>query len=909
MAKEKKIDLKKKLDMFMNETFQEEKLESVLGDRFGRYSKYIIQERAIPDIRDGLKPVQRRILYGMNELKVTSNSPYKKCARIVGEVMGKYHPHGDSSIYEAMVRMSQNWKMGVTLIDIHGNNGSIDGDGPAAMRYTEARMSKNAEYLLKDIDKNTVPFIPNFDEEEQEPTVLPAKFPNLLVNGAMGISSGYATYIPPHNINEVVKATIARIDNPDMTVDDLLEIMPGPDLPTGGIVQGKEGIREAFLTGSGTVVVRSKYEYEEMAPGQQRIVITEIPYDTFKSKTVEKMEDLRLQGKLPDVIESRDESGRDGLRIAVDLKKGANADAIITFLLKNTDLQVNLNYNMVSICDKRPMKLGVLPILDAYIDHQKVVVTNRTSYELAKATKRLHIVEGLLKMISILDDVIAVIKKSKNKADSKENIINKFGFTEDQAEAIVMMQLYRLSNQDVDALNKEKSDLTKAIAHYNKILGSEKELLKVIKDELAEMNDKLVCPRRSKIEDEVSSLKIDETDLITKEQTMVSVSRDGYIKRASIKSYNASKQNGIKTDDSILFLKELSTLDTLLIFTTLGNFIYLPVYKIAESKFKDVGTFINQMVSTDPKEKFVACFGITDFNEAKTVVLASKQGSIKQVLLSNFQLQRYTKPVRAMKLTDGDELRVADIIDDPLEIMLFTKADEAIRYRASDVPLYGTGAGGLKGINLKPKDEIVSGFYCNRMDDFLILTTRSTIKRMKVEDVPLTKRARSGNKVIKLLKSNPYLIIDAKKMTPNQYKENVMVQIVYKNGNDEEEAKSFKYNVSDCGRTYESKLPELTELVGLSLPEPLNKDQAVSADYLIEQEQTIFDSYDIGAEEPEPIKVTKKEIKQADILSELDAILAKEKKPSNVLTPEVDDEEDKKDDDKITYKKISLFDN
>ncbi len=898
--------IKKKLDIFLAEKFQETRLEEVIGDRFGRYSKYIIQERAIPDIRDGLKPVQRRILYGMNELKVSSNAPYKKSARIVGEVMGKYHPHGDSSIYEAMVRMSQNWKMGVTLIDMHGNNGSIDGDGPAAMRYTETRMSKNAEYLLQDIDKNTVPFIPNFDEEEIEPTVLPAKFPNLLVNGAMGISSGYATYIPTHNLNEVVNATIARIENPNMTVDDLLEIMPGPDFPTGGIVQGKEGIREAFLTGSGTVIVRSKYEFEDMGNGQERIVITEIPYDTFKSKTVEKMEQLRIDGKIPDVLEVRDESGRDGLRIAVDLKKGANANAIITYLLKNTDLQVNLNYNMVSICNRRPMRLGVLPILDAYINHQKEVITNRTNFELNKALKRLHIVEGLMKMIDVVDEVIKTIRESKNKADSKVNLIQKFEFTEDQAEAIVMMRLYSLSNQDIEALKNEDEELNENVIRYKKILSSEKELLKVIKNELIQMNKTLVCPRHTVIEDKISSLKIDETDLITKEQTIVSISKDGYIKRTNLKSFNSSKINGLKENDAVLYLGEVSTLDTLLIFTTLGNFIYLPVYKIAECKFKEVGTFINSLVAIQPKEKFIAVYPITDFSNAKTVLLATNKGNMKQTLLSEFNVTRYTKPVRAMKLSDEEELIAADIIKDPLEIMVFTKNCEALRFRASDISLYGTMAGGVKSINLKPKDEVKAAFYCNKNDDFIVLTSRATLKRMKVTDVPLTKRSRSGSSVIKLLKSNPYLLVDAKKLTPNQYKENVPINIIYRNGNDMIEAFSLKYNVSDAGRSIVSENKELNTLLAMNLPEPKEPDQVVSPDYLIEVKETIFTSMDEGSDYEKPI-TTKKE-KAPDILNELDAILAKEtgKKTSSILNPSIDDSEDteKKD---IKYKKISLF--
>ena len=911
MAKSESI--KKKLDIFLKEKFQETKLEDALGDRFGRYSKYIIQERAIPDVRDGLKPVQRRILYGMFNMKVTSNQPYKKSARIVGDVMGKYHPHGDSSIYEALVRMSQAWKMGVTLIDMHGNNGSIDGDGPAAMRYTETRLSKNAEFLLQDLDKNTVPFIPNFDDEETEPTVLPARFPNLLVNGAMGISSGYATYIPTHNINEVINATIARINNPNMTVDDLLEIMPGPDFPTGGIIMGRDGIREAFLTGAGSVVVRSKYEIEEMGPDQERIVITEIPYDTLKSKTVERMEQLRLDGKVPDVIESRDESGRDGLRIAIDLKKGANADAIINFFFKNTDLQCNINYNMVSICNRRPMRLGVLPILDAYIEHQKEVITNRTNFLLAKAEKRLHIVEGLIKMVDILDEVIHTIRHSQNKADSKANLVAKFGFTEEQAEAIVTMQLYRLSNQDVTTLLEERKTLNINIEEYNKILSSEKELLKVIKKELSEMNKVISCPRRTEIRNESAQIKIDETDLVAKEQVMVCVSREGYLKRASLKAFNAAKSNGTKENDSVLFLEESNTLDTLLIFTNLGNFIYMPVYKIPEAKFKDVGTFIASLCQTQAKERFVGVFKIESFDDSKELVLCTKKGQIKQTMLSEFNINRYTKPVRAMKLSDDDELVGVDIIDDPLEIMVFTKYCEALRFRSTDVNLYGTNAGGTKAINLKPGDEVVNCIYCNKNDDFLLLTSRNTIKRLKVTDVLLTRRARSGSAQIKRLKTNPYILLDAMKMTPNQYKENLPVILIYKNGNDTIDAFSLKYNVSDAGKTIQSENPEFKELIRFMLPKPEKPDAKVSHDYL--QEDTIF-SPNMQAENPQSIIYDDEEDKSLkaskqsnqDLLNDLDAILAHHgNKTNDSYQPSLDSKDNEKNKD-IKFKKISLFD-
>ncbi|MCM1556012.1 MAG: DNA topoisomerase IV subunit A [Anaeroplasma bactoclasticum] len=878
-------NIKDKLDKFLAETFQESKLEDVVGDRFGRYSKYIIQERAIPDIRDGLKPVQRRILYAMNELKITANAPYKKSARITGEVMGKYHPHGDSSIYEALVRMSQSWKMGVSLIDMHGNNGSMDGDGPAAMRYTEARMSKNAEFLLKDIDKNTVPFIPNFDEEEVEPTVLPAKFPNLLVNGCMGISSGYATYIPTHNFNEVINATIARLQNPEMTLDDLLEIMPGPDFPTGGIILGTEGIREAFLTGAGAVIVRSKYTLEDMGNGCKRVVVTEIPYDTIKSKTVEKIEQLRMDGKIPDVAEVRDESGREGLRISIDLKKNANVSAIMAYLFKNTDLQVSVNYNMVSICERRPMRLGVIPILDAYINHYKQVVTNRTNFDLIKARKRLHIVEGLVKMISVLDEVIKTIRASKNKADSKQNLIAQFGFTEEQAEAIVMMQLYKLSNQDITILMEEDKELHENIATYEKILSSERELIKVIIKELTEVGKAVSVERRTEIDKDASTtIKFDEADLISKEQVMISISRDGYMKRASIKAFNAARTNGLKENDAVLYLGEVSTLDTLLIFTSLGNFIYLPVHKILECKFKDVGTYINSVVAIAPKEKLIRCFVVSKFNTGQTVLLCTAKGAMKQTLLSEFNINRYTKPVRAMKLSGDDTLVSADIIDNPLEILVFTKNCEGLRFRANEISLYGCNAGGVKAINLRPKDAVVSAFYANKEDDFLLLSTRYTLKRMRVTDIVITRRARAGSTVIKPVKTNPIYLVDAAKMTPNQFRENVRVDIRYLNGNDGVEARSLKYNVSDTGRSIQ--MDGLTKPEALWLPKPAKPDDIVSGDYLIVERQTLF-NFDDGAENEKPLMSSKN---QDNILDELDKILATElqndvKKQEETLSP------------------------
>ncbi len=915
-------DIKKKLDKYIDEKFEYLKLEDVIGDRFGRYSKYIIQDRAIPDVRDGLKPVQRRILYGMNKMGITSKSPYKKSARIVGEVMGKYHPHGDSSIYDAMVHLSQSWKMGVTLIDMHGNNGSIDGDGAAAMRYTEARLSKNADYLLKDIEKNTVPFVPNFDEEEMEPTVLPGLFPNLLVNGAMGISSGFATYIPTHNLTEVINAIVARIDNPRMTLDDLLQIMPGPDFPTGGIIEGTDGIREAFNTGSGSVIVRCKYEFEDMGKDQQRIAISEIPYDTNKAKIVERIDQMRIDHKVEDVLEVRDESDRSGLRIAIDLKKGANAQAIMNYLLKNTDLQVNLKYNMVVIHDRRPERIGVIKILDAYIDHQKEVFTNKIQYDLAKDTARLEIVDGLIRMVSILDEVISIIRKSNGKQDSKDNLIERFQFTEKQAEAIVTMQLYRLSKTDVVALQEEHETLTQNILEYNEILNSEKKLLKKIKSDLIQMGKDINQERRTQIVEEINDLKIDETDLITKETVHVVVTRDGYIKKIGLKAWQMSSNNNIKQNDAIIYSSDVSTLDTLLIFSDGGNYCSLPVYKIDECKAKDVGMFINNIITIVPSEKFIQVFDIESFTENKTLLLATKDGLIKQTSLAQFELKRWTKAVKCMKISDKDKLVSVDMIDHPMEIISATKDCELIRYRALDVPMYGTSASGLKSLKLKPNDMVVSAFYANKDDDILMLTQKGFIKRIKVMELNLSARGRSTTAMIKKVKSNPQILVDAKKLTPNQYKENVDINVVYSLGNDIQKAFEFKYNVADAGKQILNK--DLGQPLQLFVTPSQIPDQKVDDSYLLEQESHMdLFSDDVVMDTPK-IKANNKTTKS--VISDLDAILAsvqndkneevietnnevvKKSQSSTIVRKKMNDfEPKKKNQDDIPFKKVNLF--
>lgn len=755
----------------------ESTLEDIVSERFARYSKYIIQDRALPDARDGLKPVQRRILYAMQQLGMLHNKPYKKSARIAGEVMGKYHPHGDSSIYEAMVRLSQDFKMRVPLIDMHGNNGSIDGDSAAAMRYTEARLSKAAEALLADIDKRTVPFVPNFDDEELEPVVLPAKFPNLLVNGAKGISSGYATNIPPHNLKEVVSATLAYIDNEKITLEELSKIILGPDFPTGGIVQGHQGILSALETGAGKIVIRAKSIIEEISKSQDRIVITEIPYEVNKADLVKAMDVLRIEKKVEDILEIRDESDQEGLRIAIDLRKGADVQLILNLLFKSTDLQVTYNYNMVAIMNHRPVLVGVIPILKAYVDHQKDVITNRSNFELARANKRQHIVLGLIKMVSVIEKVIEIIRGSQNKQNAKENLMLSFDFSEAQAEAIVTLQLYRLSNTDVVALEQESLSLSERIKELEHILSSEAQLRRVIKKELSEIAQLLGEDRKSEIEAEIETIKIDQKDLISDEKVMIGITKDGYIKRASTRSYQASQSIGLKENDALMFEKELNTLDTLLIFTNLGNYIFLPVYKIDEQKWKDLGIYINNITPIEKNERLIKVLAVSSFNSDETILIATKEGMMKQAKLSDFEVSRFNKSLKAMKLSDSDEVVC---VDDQAKtnILSISNKGYALRFKTEELPLYGLQAGGVKSMSLQDGDHLVSALYVKPSDDFVMLTNRGHIIKDVVEELPIYNRNRRGILIIEHQKANPHLAVSAARLSRAQQKENVNVRIL-----------------------------------------------------------------------------------------------------------------------------------
>ncbi|MFL0440708.1 DNA topoisomerase IV subunit A [Enterococcus pernyi] len=748
---------------------QELTLEEVMGDRFGRYSKYIIQERALPDIRDGLKPVQRRILFAMNKDGNTFDKGFRKSAKSVGNIMGNYHPHGDSSIYDAMVRMSQDWKLREVLVEMHGNNGSMDGDPPAAMRYTEARLSKLSGEMLADIEKNTVDLVWNFDDTEKEPTVLPARYPNLLVNGSTGISAGYATEIPTHNLAEVIDGTVYMIDHPQASLDKLMEFIPGPDFPTGGILQGKDEIKKAYETGRGKVILRSKTAIESIKGNKQQIVITEIPYEVNKATLVKKMDEIRLNKKIDGIAEVRDESDRTGLQIVVELKKDANAQGILNYLFKNTELQINYNFNMVAIDHMTPHQVGLKDILSSYIEHRKQVITKRSQFDLEKAQRRQHIVEGLMKALSILDEVIATIRESKDKKDAKHNLVQMFQFTEEQAEAIVTLQLYRLTNTDITELRRESQELIALITELNKILSNDKELFSVMKKELREVKKKYASSRLTMIEDEIEEIKIDTQVLVAQEDVIVSVTREGYVKRTSLRSYSASKPEeiGMREGDYLLYAGELNTLEHLLLVTNKANVIYRPVHELPDLKWKDAGEHISQtIVNLAVDESILAVFPYQKIDSEKTFVFISKNGLIKQTRMTDFEPWRTYKsrPLSGMKLKASEDELVAVYLEKEQtdrDIFLVTHQGMGLRYPLTEVPVVGTKAAGVKSINLKEEDYVVNGLLVLAEGDtpIVIVSQRGAVKRMLAQEISQTSRAKRGVTVLRELKKQPHRVI------------------------------------------------------------------------------------------------------------------------------------------------------
>ena len=735
-----------------------------MGERFGRYSKYIIQERALPDIRDGLKPVQRRILYSMNKDGNTFDKGYRKSAKSVGNIMGNFHPHGDSSIYDAMVRMSQDWKNREILVEMHGNNGSMDGDPPAAMRYTEARLSEIASYLLADIEKKTVPFAWNFDDTEKEPTVLPAAFPNLLVNGATGISAGYATDIPPHNLAEVIDAVVYMIDHPTAKLEKLMEFLPGPDFPTGAIIQGADEIKKAYETGKGRVVVRSRCDIEQLKGGKKQIIVTEIPYEVNKAVLVKKIDDVRVNNKLPGIAEVRDESDRTGLRIAIELKKDSDEQTILNYLYKYTDLQINYNFNMVAIDNFTPRQVGLQKILSSYIAHRREIIIARSKFDKEKAEKRLHIVEGLIRVISILDEVIALIRASENKSDAKQNLKISYDFSEEQAEAIVTLQLYRLTNTDIVTLENEEAALREQIQTLAAIIGDERTMFNLMKKELREVKKQFGNPRLSELQVQAETIEIDTASLIVEEETFVSVTKAGYIKRTSPRSFNAStlEEMGKRDDDQLIFLQNAKTTQHLLLFTNLGNVIYRPVHELTDIRWKDIGEHLSQtLMNFDTNEEVIFAELVENFDEG-TYFAVTKFGQIKRVERKEFAPWRTykSKSTKYAKLKDNEDvvITVSPVVLD--DIMLITEKGYALRFNIEEVPVIGAKAAGVKAVNLKDDDVVVAAFISNTSSVYL-LTHRGSLKRMATEEIPVTSRAKRGLQVLRELKAKPHRVFVA----------------------------------------------------------------------------------------------------------------------------------------------------
>ena len=772
---------------------QDYALEEIMGDRFGKYAKEIILDRAIPDVRDGLKPVQRRILYAMYKAGNTSDKGYIKCAATVGDVLGKFHPHGDSSVYDAMVRMSQWWKQNHILVDIHGNNGSMDGDGPAAYRYTEARLAKISNELLKDLDKETVSWALNFDDRFLEPTVLPAKFPNLLVNGANGISAGYATNIPPHNLGEIIEATIKRIDSPSCRLETILEIVKGPDFPTGGIVEGKDGIISAFTKGTGKVIVRAKTEFKK-EKGKEQIIISEIPFDVNKAALVSKIDSIRIDKKVEGISEVRDETDREGLQIAIDLKTGANKELILNYLFKNTDLQISYNYNMVSIVNRSPKVLGILEILDAYIDHYKDIIIKRTTFELKTYEKEFNIVSGLMKAISILDEEKQQKSGSKNKADAKENLVNKFDFNIEQAEAIVTLQLYRLTNTDIVVLKERVEELQKLIERCHEILSDEGVLKSLMKSELREVKKNYAVPRKTEIKDEITEIKVDLKDMIPKEDVIVVVTNDGYIKKVPMKSFKAATdETTLKPGDFVRNMFELNTRDYILSFTSLGNYLFIPVHTITECKWKDLGKHISNLIMIKENERIINSF---IFEKGTSLVLTSKEGMIKKVRMEEFEVSRCSKPMTAIKLKDNDEL--ISVQKEGKKTLIITDNNYYLLFETGEIPEVGPKASGVKGYPIKDNN-VISSSQINDSDEYInIFTNLNTAKRVKLSELVELTRNKKGKEIIKKNKTKDYRVISA-------FTSNVRTINVIKTNDDVNEIKNSDIPIMDSnsfGSTY-----------------------------------------------------------------------------------------------------------
>ena len=749
----------------------EQSFAELMGKRFSDYANLVILSRAIPDARDGLKPVQRRILYAMYQEGNTHDKPYRKSAKTVGYVMGTYHPHGDTAIYETMVRMAQWWKMGQVLIQGHGNFGSLDADPPAAMRYTESRLSALASEMLRDIEKDTVTFIPNYDNSAQQPAVLPSRFPNLLVNGASGIAVGFATDIPTHNLGEVIDAAIAQMKDPRIRLDELMQYVKGPDFPTGGIVQGISGIRKAFETGRGQFIIRARTHVEEPKGSKvKKIVVSEIPYEVVKSKLVGQIDELVMERKIEGALAVRDETGRKEadqkkVRIVIDIRKEADEQAILNYLYKNTDLQIYYNYNMNVIHEGTIRQMGLKELLGAYIDHQKEVVTRRSQYDLDKKLNREHVVQGLIQAKSILRQIVDTIMDSEDRADTKRNIMQKYGFTEIQADAILSIQLASLTRLDIVKLEKELAALEKEIAELREILGSEKRLIQVITQELRDIKKKYAEERRTEIQGEIEEIKVDLAMQINAEDCIVTLTNEGYIKRTSPRSFKSMggtiETCGVKDGDRVRHFVEANTSHTALFFTQDGKYFATLVNSLPDDKWKDIGSALVNVIPLEKQQRVVGFTVVEDFKQPLYVYHVTSSGMIKKTALSEYETNRSSAVVAAKLKSADDEFVSVFVADEAGEFLVATRDGMGIRFPRSEVSATGRASSGVKAIALAAGDKVVSLLPIDEHDQraFSLVTEEGIVKRTLIADIPLQGRAGKGVQLIRKRKTHPHRLL------------------------------------------------------------------------------------------------------------------------------------------------------
>ena len=764
MAKEKE-----EVISLLVENISVEPLEDLMGDRYATYAKYVIQDRAIPDVRDGLKPVQRRIIFSMYKSGNTFNKPTKKCAHTVGAVMGTFHPHGDTSIYEALARMSQDWKVRYPLIDFQGNNGSIDGDQPAAYRYTESRLSELSNELVRDIEKKTVDMQLNFDDTELEPTVLPSRFPNLLCNGTEGIAVALATEIPPHNLSEVIEAVIYRINHKTATTEDLLEFVKGPDFPGGGLIYESEGLRNIYLTGRGRVEVASKTQIVNSKDIQQ-IIITEIPYKVVKKDLVYEIDKIIHSKSVSGLIEVRDESDYKGIRIAIDCKKDAKVDLLLRYLMAKTPLVTSYSANMVAIVNGRPKTLTLLDFVDAYIDHQVDVITRQSQYDLEKCKSRLHIVEGLIKASLYINEVVEIIKKSRDKADSKVNIMNHFGFSAEQAEAIVTMPLYKLSHTDEEVLELERQQLEADIKTLTGILEDPAKLNRVLINDLKQIAKKYGDERRTQIVEKQEVQPIDKRQLIAEEETIVVVSRDGYAKRCSLKSYRGSGDDatpGLKSGDVAIAIGTALTTDYLVCFTNIGNYMCIPVHKLTENRFKDEGVHLNTFVTFGPGEKLIKAIAAHVFRNDIYLALSTRFGQIKRMALSSIESGKRSRPTKCMKLLSGDEVVGVQILTGNSDLLVLTSNGLATFFNENELTILGAKAGGVKSVANLGKNQVVSllSFDEDERAKVVVVTDKGHQRSIDINKITRTARLGKTTEVCPSFKGDPHRVVSAVKVS------------------------------------------------------------------------------------------------------------------------------------------------